>query len=883
MADEGKSRQGIWASEASLSLFGPVRLTGRNGSDLTPKARKTRAVLAIVALSRSPVPRGRLTDLLWGDRGEEQAKASLRQALYEVRDLSTGGLLNVSRESVALGPKRLWTDIGSLESDSTRRDPAAIAQILSDSSWPPLSDLDDITSELDDWLRDERARLQSLVLQKGAENAEEAIRGGDARSARTIADCLQRIDPLDERLARIGARADVALEDRTAAHRRIARLEEHLRSELGLEISPDTRAFLKQSGSLPEAPLATPADPAETGRRFSRRNALIALALAAIIAIVAAFYFFRPGAAQATPTVAVLPFEDVGQKSQGYFASGVSDEILNLLSHEKQVRVLGRVSAEEIADRPNSLEIARKLGITHLLDGSVRAAGNRVLVIVTLTRVSDGSQLWSERYERRLGDIFAVQGDIASTVASRLSRSFGKPVTQATSPEVYDRYLAARQLVRERREMTLLEADRLLREAIRLDPNYAPAYAELAQEVMLRSDHPTSYGSLPIDRARAEALTLARKAIRLDPNLGDAYAAMGFVDLQDAKSAPYYRKAVELSPQRPEYHRWLATALNQQFRYDEAIVEYRRAIEIDPLWYINYEHLAGALAFLGREQEARQVVQRFLDLSTDDRSKLLLLVGYAKNGFYENRYLRYSQELYRRFPDERNIRFNYASSLSALGERKQAAHLMQFDPLAVALLRGDWNAVAAEAAREGRDFWDRSDLWGAATLLVASGHSDVLVRLYDQTQPLIRSGAIDMELVAVPATVLALRQKGRNAEANRLLQTFAGYNAKFPPRGIGGLVKQMNAAATAALTGRNDEAIRLLDNVSRQQPLALDPFPAWSLVHSPYFSAFKDDPRLAQIDERLRSAVNAERKKAGLSPIARAAWVSNPQTLLTMN
>ena len=130
MADEGKSRQDLWASEASLSLLGPIRLAGRNGEDLTPKARKTRALLAIEAMSRSPVPRARLTDHLWGDRAEEQAKASLRQALYEVRDLSSSGLLDVSREAVALGPKRLWSDVGSVEGGSNRLEPAVCAQII---------------------------------------------------------------------------------------------------------------------------------------------------------------------------------------------------------------------------------------------------------------------------------------------------------------------------------------------------------------------------------------------------------------------------------------------------------------------------------------------------------------------------------------------------------------------------------------------------------------------------------------------------------------------------------------------------------------------------------------------------------------------------------
>ena len=873
MADQGSSRQDLWTSEASLSLLGPVRLVAQTGEDLTPKARKTRAMLAVVALSRSPVSRAKLTELLWGDRGEEQAKASLRQALYELRDLSSAGLLTASRETVAIGPKRLWTDIGAIEAPANG---SAIAHLLDEAEWPPLSDLDDITPELDEWLQTERSRLSTLIMQRAADAGE----ASDPGEARRIADALERIDPLDERAAQIGLRADIAVGDRASAHRRVERLERRLKDELDLEPLSTIRALLNEMPTVqPSFGLAeTPA--IQTSRR---RWLFLSLIAGALIIAAALFFFLRPGAAEARPSVAVLPFEEVGQKTQGYFANGVSDEILNLLSHEERIRVLGRVSAEEIAQRPNSLEVARGLGITHLLDGSVRTGGNRVLVIVTLTRVSDGAQLWSEKYERKLGDIFAVQGDIAKTVASRLSRSFGVAASQATSPEVYDRYLAAKQLIRERREITLLEADRLLREAIRLDPNYAPAYAELALEVMLRSDHPTSYGSLPIDQARAEAQRLATKAIQLDPHLGDAYAAMGFVNLQDKKSAPFYFKAVELSPQRPDYHRWLATSLSQQFRFNQAITEYRRAIEIDPLWYINYEHLSGALIFIGENDKAAALVRRFVNLSTDNRAKMLLLEGNAKNSFDGAGYLRYSRELYRQFPEERNMRFNYASALASLGESKQASALLDYDPLAAALLRRDWNALAAQSIREGRNFWDKSDLWGTSTLLVASGRSDVLVRLYDQTQPLIRSEAIDMDLVAAPGMILALREKGRRAEADRLLRIFSQRNAKLPDAGLGGLIKDINAGLSAALEGRDDEAIASLDKVSRQAPLALNSIPAMSLLNNPYLRDLRHDPRLAEIDERIRSAVNVERKKVGLAPINRDAWVSDPKTLLTKN
>jgi TolB-like protein/DNA-binding SARP family transcriptional activator/Tfp pilus assembly protein PilF len=879
MADQGRSRQDIWASEAALTLLGPMRLTSKSGENLTPKARKTRAVLAIVALSKGPVSRARLTDLLWGDRGEEQAKASLRQALYELRDLSSSGLLTVSRESVEVGPKRLWTDVGAI---NAAVDPDQIADQLQEVQWPLLSELDDVTAELDEWLRSERTRVSGQILQEGTKAAESALASGDAATARRIADVMERIDPLHERATQAGIRSDIALGDRSGAHRRLDRLEKRLEEELGLAPSSATRALLDEAPAAKARSSATTAT-APANVPHANRRWLFPVLLALLLIAATAVYFVRGTSAEASPNVAILPFEEVGQRTQSYFASGVSDEILNLLSHEQRVRVLGRVSAEEIAERPNSLEIARDLGITHLLDGSVRTAGDRVLVIVNLTRVSDGSQLWSERYERRLGDIFAVQGEIAKTVATRLSRSFDRPIHQSTSPEVYDRYLAARQLVRERREITLREAERLLREAIKLDPRYAPAYAELAQVLMLQSDHPTSYGRLPIDQARAEARKFAEKAIELDPHLGDAYAAMGFIYLQDKRSEPYYRKAAELSPQRADYHRWLATSLSQRSAFSESLVEYRRAVEIDPLWYINNEHYAGALIFVGQEEEARRVARRFMQLSTDDRAKLLLLRGLANGESRAFDSYRYSKMLFDRLPDERNNRFNYASGLGGLGENRKAAEVMSHEPFSKALLSANWAALSREAAAMGPHYWDRSNLWASAALLVRSGHGNVLVRLYDQSKPLIRSGEVDVDLVAVPGTILALSNAGRTEEAAQLLSQFTKTNAKFPDEGLGGRIKEVNLAQIAALSNQRDEALNRLDRLSRKAPLVLITLPSMSLFNSPFYQQFSGDPRLFQADERLRAALNTERLKAGLSTISREDWISDPKTLLTKN
>ncbi len=675
----------------------------------------------------------------------------------------------------------------------------------------------------------------------------------------------------------------MALGDRAAAHRRIARLETRLRDELGIEPSAETRALLsenpksadKTSAAPTGADVRNPAPPRH--RRWATAGLVLALALAAAILV----YLFRPSAVDASPNVAVLPFEQSGQGTHGYFASGVSDEILNLLSHERAVRVLGRVSAEQIADRPNPLETARNLGITHLLDGSVRTAGSRVLVIVTLTRVSDGEQMWSERYERQLGDIFALQGDIAQTVAARLARSFGKPINRATNPEVYDRYLAARQLLRDRRDVTLEEAERLLKEAIQLDPNYAPAYAELAQVLMLRSDHPTSYGTLPVSQARAEAAPLARKAMQLDPNLGDAYAAMGFLYIYEKRAIPYYRKAVELSPQRSEYHRWLAQSLLIANHFDEAIEEYRRAIEIDPLWGINYEHLTGALQFMGKDKEAASLARRFMELSTDDRAKLQLLRSLANSDGRLADNLRYSRALFARYPDERVFRFYLASALGLLGERVQAAHLIAYDPMALAILEADWRRFASSIRTPNHYDWDDSNYWNSARLLVASGHSSALVRLYDRSKPLVRSGVLDIDTIAIPELVVALRQAGRLEESDRLLRIFGENTADLPSAGLGGNFRDFNLAVVAALSGRNQEAVDRVEALSRRSPAALSSVPAMSLVNSPFFRPLKDDPRIIASDERLRAYVNGERAKAGLAPISQQAWISDPKTLLT--
>src|SRR3954454_3474056 len=141
MADQGHRADLLWTSDITLGLLGPVRLTNSAGDDLTPKARKTRALLALLALSKSPLSRPRLTDLLWGDRGEEQAKASHRQALYELRSLASSGYLTADRESVSLGPKKLSTDLSTIQQLIEDCDAERLAEALESIDCPILASL----------------------------------------------------------------------------------------------------------------------------------------------------------------------------------------------------------------------------------------------------------------------------------------------------------------------------------------------------------------------------------------------------------------------------------------------------------------------------------------------------------------------------------------------------------------------------------------------------------------------------------------------------------------------------------------------------------------------------------------------------------------------
>ena len=336
-----------------FTCWGEFALVDGTGRNLSPRGRKARAILAwLAAHPDMPVSRERLAGLLWSDRGEEQARASLRQCLYELRHLSNGGasLLSVARDHVTLNSTALADNQATGDLRTFATEIAAGEGVL-------FRDLDDVSEGFDEWLRAERPRRRAVLIASALDAAKAGLAREELAGARDLLGALAGLDPLDETIARAAMTADARAGDVAALERRYQRLRSSLGSELGVEPSGETqglhRDLLRQLGReapraeeeepLPDAAVEpVPAEPA-TKPRWRRLAPALAVLVAALLAAV--LYWLVPNPfrqASAEPaTLAVLPFRNLAP-GDDYFAEGVSEEILSQLSKQPELRVAGQ-------------------------------------------------------------------------------------------------------------------------------------------------------------------------------------------------------------------------------------------------------------------------------------------------------------------------------------------------------------------------------------------------------------------------------------------------------------------------------------------------------------------------------------------------------------
>ena len=291
------------------------------------------------------------------------------------------------------------------------------------------------------------------------------------------------------------------------------------------------------------------------------------------------------------PSIAVLPFSNLSaDKEQEYFCDGMAEEIINALSQAEDLRVVARTSAFSFRGKEIDIrDIGRKLNVETLLEGSVRQSGNKLRITAQLVSVADGFHLWSERYDREMVDIFAIQEEISLAIVERLKVKLVKGEKEkllkrrTNDPDAYNLYMQGRFFFNQRKGAGIQKSIEYYRQAIGIDPGFALAYASLAESYVFLGD----WRLLPLDAAYNEARKAAMTALQMDDTLPEVHVALAeiklFCDWDWAAAEQEFKRALVINPACTEAHHMYAHYLELNGRFDDALTEMKHAIELEPV------------------------------------------------------------------------------------------------------------------------------------------------------------------------------------------------------------------------------------------------------------------------------------------------------------
>ena len=463
----------------------------------------------------------------------------------------------------------------------------------------------------------------------------------------------------------------------------------------------------------------------------TRRTSHKLLWITAVVAIVAAalfvggrFNLFHSKPSPATgvasdKSIAVLPFENLSEdKANAYFADGVQEEILTRLAKIADLKVIARTSTERYKSAPVNLrEIAEQLGVANVLEGSVQKAANQVRVNVQLINAATQTHLWAESFDRKLTDIFAVESDIATTIAETLQAKLtGSEKTAiakrpTTNTEAYELYLKGRFFWNKRTGADLRTAIEYFNQALGKDPSYALAYAGLADSYVLLN----TYGAASPADSQPQAKAAAKKALELDDTLAEAHTslanALNAYDFDFERALKEFERAIQLNSNYATARQWhadgpllalgqfdrtiaegkraieldpLSLVINADLgtdyfyarRYDEAIAQLRKTIEMDPRFYLAHWDLGVVWQSKGQLNEAIAEYSKAVELNDDPYVLALLGQAYARTGQREE-----AQKILARLSEEAKSRYVHAYSFAliylALGDKERAIDEME--------------------------------------------------------------------------------------------------------------------------------------------------------------------------------------------------------------
>ncbi len=609
----GRNRE----AKARLRLLGGFEIAGFDGKEIVIPGRKPSALLAILALSPSfSCTRERLIGLLWSDRGDAQARNSLRQALVSLkRALGPHGpeILATDGDRVALVADHLSVDKAGFETLAAEgRAVEAVALY----GGPLLGSFHIPERAFEDWVDRERQALAERAI----EVHEALLRDAPAGERVVAARRLLSVDPFREASHRWLMRALAAAGERDQALRQYEACRTMLRDEFGVDPEAETvRLYEEIAGQGRPRAGAEPVRAIGPDRKRADRT-----------------------------VVAVLPITDLsGNGEHVVFGDGIAEDLITELARYRHLTVIGHRDSPLYRDeRPSLAELRRELAIDFLIEGSIRVAGTHVRLVVHLIDADTGAHVWGDKFDREMGDIFEVQDQIVASVIARLAFSLDEASgsqrdrNPTTSSSAYTCFLKARAAWRDGKEQQAME---LAQRAVEIDPAYGRAHAFVS--------HAHAYSLVsqwkPIDEA--ETKRLAREAIEraLAIDATDPFtlhrAAMTYVLIGEPKTALRFAEAAAgISPQDSEILVIHGMTLACCGRHEEGLAMLERAVElgrrlapgchsalsearhmcrdyagslaaldaiVDPPFYFQLGRAAN-LARLGQAEEARRIVAR---------------------------------------------------------------------------------------------------------------------------------------------------------------------------------------------------------------------------------------------------------------------------------
>lgn len=581
-------------------------------------------------------------------------------------------------------------------------------------------------------------------------------------------------------------------------------------------------------------------------------------------------------------SIAVLPFTNMSEDaSNEYFADGISEEILNALAQVKELKVTGRTSAFAFKGRNEDLrEIGAALGVNHVLEGSVRKAGNTVRVTAQLIQVSDGFHLWSDTWDRELTDIFAIQDEIAAAILDQLKAELvgGQSIaSDRVDPVVYEKYLLARQRMYARNALDLQAAAELLAEATEAEPGFAAAWAQRGIVTLLLADD--SYGTIPREHAHRTSKQYLDQALALDANHAEALAGLGLYynsapggASAQAKAIPVLERALELNPTLIDASNWLQLAYIGLGRGADAQRILENMFERDPLYKPGVGNLMFLFASKGQIGALGQTLERVRPFIRDEgwlaRYEALMLIT---DGRYGDAYPK-ARFAVQRDPDSTS-QVPLLFTMLRLGLDEELLAMESGPPFfrLFAMLRLDRREEALRLAQE----W--SERLGQPGLMIQFYHATSQPRkLIDYVETRWADleqfaadfpGAPGLGNLNLFQLAHGYRLRGQQEKFEQALTLARQAHDRALEDGYDSQFTHFAESSYWAIAGDAEKAMDHLE-------MALErggSFPLSDLLLIPELRELRLEPRFRELAERAHQRFNEERAVAGLEPLE-AEW-----------